>query len=70
MFYRSETGLTDESLLYAIKASIRNKNPKKVLIIPPAFTRMYSGAGKITAMYSALLQDRAEIDVLPWESSI
>ena len=49
MFYKSEKGLTDDSLKQALEESLMGKNPHKVLILPPDYTRMYSGAGKITA---------------------
>lgn len=65
MYYRSEAGLTDESLRQALEESIKGRNLKKVLILPPDFTRMYSGAGKITAFYYEMLKDRCEIDVMP-----
>lgn len=65
MYYRSEAGLTDESLRQALEESIKGKDLKKVLILPPDFTRMYSGAGKITAFYYEMLKDRCEIDVMP-----
>lgn len=38
---------------------------KKVLIIPPDFTRLYSGAGKITEIYYDLLKDHCHVDILP-----
>lgn len=65
MYYRSDVGLTDESLRQALAESIKDKNPKKVLILPPDFTRMYSGAGKITAIYYEMLADKCEVDVMP-----
>lgn len=65
MYYRSEAGLTDESLRQALEESIKGRDLKKVLILPPDFTRMYSGAGKITAFYYEMLKDRCEIDVMP-----
>lgn len=40
-------------------------NLRKVLLIPPDFTRMHSGAGKITAMYYKMLKDRCQVDVMP-----
>lgn len=65
MYYKSEVGLTDESLKQALEESIAGRELKKVLILPPDFTRMYSGAGKITAFYYEMLKDRCEIDVMP-----
>ena len=40
-------------------------NLRKVLLIPPDFTRMHSGAGKITAMYYNMLKDHCQVDVMP-----
>ncbi len=65
MYYKSKNGLTDDSLTLALKQSLEGKNPKKVLILPPDYTRLYSGAGKITAIYCKLLENRAEVDVMP-----
>lgn len=65
MFYKSEKGLTDEQLLEGLKESLKGKQLKKVLLLPPDFTRMYSGAGKLTAMYYNLLKDTCDIDVMP-----
>lgn len=38
---------------------------EKVLLLPPDFTRMHSGAGKITAMLYSRLKDTAKVDVMP-----
>ncbi len=65
MYYKSEKGLTDDSLRQALTESIRGLDLKRVLILPPDFTRMYSGAGKITAMYYSMLKDTCEVDVMP-----
>ena len=65
MFYKSESGLTDDSLRQALSESLGGKKHDKVLILPPDFTRMYSGAGKITAMYCDILGDGCAIDVMP-----
>ncbi len=37
----------------------------KVLLIPPDFTRMHSGAGKITAIFYRMLKDTCHIDIMP-----
>lgn len=64
---KDDFGLTDEQLTQAIKESIEGlgKDLKKVLLIPPDFTRFHSGAGKLTAIYYGLLKDRCSIDILP-----
>lgn len=38
---------------------------KKVLLIPPDFTRFHSGAGKITAHLYDVLKDACRVDILP-----
>lgn len=60
-------GLSDAALFDAIDASIAPLLPtlKKVLLIPPDFTRYHSGAGKITAHLYARLKDTAQVDILP-----
>ncbi len=65
MILRSETGLLDSEIYAGLKESIAGKQLKKVLLLPPDFTRMYSGAGKIAAMYYDMLKDTCEVDILP-----
>ena len=65
MYYKSVTGLTDASLRQALAESLEGKELRKVLILPPDFTRMYSGAGKITAIYYDMLKNFCDVDVMP-----
>nr|MCR4905964.1 lactate racemase domain-containing protein [Clostridiales bacterium] len=67
MFYLSEQGLTDDSLRQAISETILTyaADAERILILPPDFTRMHSGAGKITAMIIDEIGERAKIDVMP-----
>lgn len=65
MYYKSTNGLTDDSLRQALAASLEGKALRRVLLLPPDFTRMYSGAGRITAFYYELLRDTCDIDVMP-----
>lgn len=59
-------GLTQEEIRQALLRSLEGKDPKKVLILPPDFTRFHSGAGFITNVYYHALTERgAEVDVLP-----
>lgn len=61
-----DTGITDEQLQQALRKSISgSKGLKKVLLIPPDYTRSHSGAGKITAIYYEMLRDKCQIDILP-----
>ncbi len=65
MFYESKEGLNDTELREALAKSLEGKELKHVLILPPDYTRMYSGAGKITEIYYDLLKDRCEVDIMP-----
>lgn len=65
MIKRSDSGLTDNELRDALKKSLEGKTLKKVLILPPDYTRMYSGAGRITAIYYDILKDSSEVDIMP-----
>ena len=65
MFLKSETVISDAELKKHLAASLEGRKLKKVLLLPPDYTRMYSGAGKITAFYYELLKDTCEVDVMP-----
>lgn len=58
-------GFTRNEVEAAAASSISGKSLKKVLLLPPDYTRMYSGAGMITAVYYKLLSQFAEVDVMP-----
>lgn len=62
-----EAVISDEELLKALEQSISEKKHKlkKVLLLPPDFTRMHSGAGKITAIYYRMLKDICKVDIMP-----
>jgi len=65
MIYECEGGVSEQKLREVLAKSLEGKKLKKVLILPPDFTRMYSGAGKITAIYYDLLKDSCQIDIMP-----
>jgi len=65
MYYRSEKGLTEDSLRLALHEALDGREIRKLLILPPDFTRMYSGAGILTAMIYEMLSDKCEIDIMP-----
>ncbi len=65
MIYESQTGITDSELRAALQQSLAGRTLKKVLILPPDFTRMYSLGGKIAAIYYDLLKDTAQVDIMP-----
>jgi len=57
-------GLSLEQIRESLARSIQGRDLKKVLLIPPDFTRMNSGAGIITAMYYEMLKG-VRVDILP-----
>lgn len=63
----TQNGITDEELVKLLEEAIRERKAglKKVLLLPPDFTRMHSGAGKITAMYYEMLKDTCQVDIMP-----
>ena len=59
-------GLTEAQIRDALEESLRGRTPKRVLILPPDFTRFHSGAGFLTQYYYRTLTERgAEVDVMP-----
>ena len=65
-YAKTEQGLTAEEIKSALLASLEGREAKKVLILPPDFTRFHSNAGFITNVYyHALLERGAEVDILP-----
>lgn len=64
---KSQKGIDEKELRDALKRSIeaQDKELKKVLLLPPDFTRSHSGAGKITAIYYDILKDSCQVDIMP-----
>ena len=63
---QSGNGLSEREICDALIASLEGRTVKRVLILPPDFTRFHSGAGFITNVYYHALKDRgAEVDILP-----
>lgn len=61
-----EQGLSRDEIRDALLESLNGKNVKKVLILPPDFTRFHSGAGLITNIYYHALTERgAEVEIMP-----
>ena len=65
MVLDSKNGLDSAELRAALEKSLEGKALDRVLILPPDYTRLYSGAGKITAAYYDILKDKCEIDIMP-----
>lgn len=64
---KSINGIEDNELRGILEESISEckADLKKVLLVPPDFTRMHSGAGRITALYYEMLKDGCHIDIMP-----
>ena len=59
-------GIADAQVFEALAQALDSCGElKKVLLIPPDFTRFYSCAGKITNAFYNMLASRCEVDVLP-----
>ena len=62
----AQGGISDVELKEALEKSLEGRTLKKVLIVPPDFTRFHSQAGKITSIYYHLLTARdVQVDILP-----
>jgi len=57
-------GLSTEQIKESLAHALQGRDLKKVLLIPPDFTRMNSGAGMITAMLYEMLEG-VRVDILP-----
>jgi nickel-dependent lactate racemase len=60
-------GISDDDLKRALETILKNnkRDLKKVLLIPPDFTRLYSGAGKIVEYYYGMLKETCQVEILP-----
>ena len=68
LFYRAtnDNGLSRDEIRAALCRSLEGRSPKKVLLLPPDYTRYHSNAGFIANTYYHLLTDMgAWVDVMP-----
>ena len=65
MIRTSEKTISDTELRKALEEFLEGKNPRKVLLLPPDYTRLYSGAGRITAALYDILKGSCRIDIMP-----
>ena len=66
MILRSKEGLSREEIRKALIESLPKDLPKKALLLPPDYTRLYSGAGLICAEYYSWLESQGvECRVMP-----
>ena len=62
----SEEGLSKDEIRGALGKALEGRALRRVLIIPPDFTRFHSNAGFITeALYGMLAARGAEVDIMP-----
>lgn len=62
----TENGLTQQEIAHALQQSLSGRRLRRVLILPPDFTRYHSNAGFITNTYYHILQKAgAEVDIMP-----
>ena len=62
----NEQGLTPEEIKEALLRALAGRDLKKVLILPPDFTRFHSNAGYITnVLYHELASRGARVDIMP-----
>ncbi len=62
-----EDGLSGEAILRALEDALSpvKGRLKKILLVPPDFTRLHSGAGQIAALLYGILGPSCRVDVLP-----
>ena len=63
---RTPEGLTPEEIRRVLLRSLKGRQLRKVLILPPDFTRFHSNAGFITNVYYHALTDAGvQVDIMP-----
>ena len=61
-----EEGLSREEIQFALLEALKGRTLKKVLILPPDFTRFHSNAGLITNIcYHELKEKGVQVDIMP-----
>jgi len=65
MFLSADFPLSRKEVREGLASFLDRLNPRRVLLLPPDYTRLYSGAGIIVAEVMDLLQGRAQVDVMP-----
>lgn len=66
IYAKDEYGLSEEEIRTGLIKSLEGRTLRRVLILPPDFTRYHSNCGLITAIYYRLLTEMGcEVDVMP-----
>lgn len=60
-------GLSSEEIRVALENALQDERPhlKKVLLLPPDYTRFHSDAGRITRLLYEMLHPACQVDILP-----
>ena len=62
----SREGITDSEIKSALEQTLKGRGElKKVLLIPPDYTRLNSYAGVITGIYYDMLSEKCKVDIMP-----
>lgn len=62
----SREGITDSEIRSALEQTLKGRGElKKVLLIPPDYTRLNSYAGVITGIYYDMLSEKCKVDIMP-----
>ena len=62
----NDNGMTPDEIRAALAKAVEGRSLRRVLVIPPDFTRFHSNAGFITeSLYSLLTARGVEVDVMP-----
>ena len=65
VYAKSPAGLSRDEIRQELSKLLSDLPLKKVLLLPPDYTRYHSYAGQITVMLWELLKDRCEVDIMP-----
>ncbi|MCR4621103.1 MAG: lactate racemase domain-containing protein [Clostridiales bacterium] len=65
VYASSPAGLSREEIKQELSRLLDGLELKKVLLLPPDYTRYHSYAGQITVMLWELLKDRCDVDIMP-----
>ncbi|WP_202972436.1 lactate racemase domain-containing protein [Clostridium thermosuccinogenes] len=62
----SRDGITDSEIKSALEQTLKDRGElKRVLLIPPDYTRLNSYAGVITGIYYDMLSEKCRVDIMP-----
>lgn len=62
---KDEKGIRNEELFSALKESVKGKNLKKVLLVPPDYTRLFSARGQLPQCITICLKTVVKLIFCP-----